>query len=175
VESQKRHYQDEFLIHQTTGQHFELGETVGFITVLIPHPAAESPLPLVDQISLLSAESARDGMGVRVKRDDKELFIAVKCDLRQDMSRDWRRPKYTFESGKNTYGDFETDGDFLFASLEKGQLNYTIVNLTKALYKGQVLVEALPWESGLTFDASPDQAGFGKLRYWRGGSELKGK
>jgi len=167
VEPEKRHYQDEFLIHQTTAQHFELGETVGFVTVLIPHSAQEPYLEWKDRISLIPIQPERAGLGIRIKTEDKDLVVAVKKNLRMDMSRDWRRPKYTYESGKVNYGDFETNGDFVFASIKGTKLNYTIVNLTKALFQGKVLVEVNPSLFGLAFDASPDKAGVGKLRYWR--------
>ena len=83
------------------------------------------------------------------------------------MSRDNKRPKYTYEAGRSRFGDFETNGDFLFASLDGAKLSYTIVNLTKALYKEKVLIEGKPWLSGLAFDGSPDAQETGKLRYWR--------
>ncbi|HPW18908.1 MAG TPA: hypothetical protein PLP83_11120, partial [Candidatus Aminicenantes bacterium] len=41
VEPEKRHGQDEWLIHQSWAQHFELGETCALVTVLVPHPAGE--------------------------------------------------------------------------------------------------------------------------------------
>ncbi|MGB2764241.1 MAG: hypothetical protein WBC02_05155 [Candidatus Aminicenantaceae bacterium] len=167
VEPEKRHYQDELLIHQTTAQHFELGETVGFVTVLIPHSAQEPYLEWKDRISVLPIQPERAGLGVRIKTKDKDLVVAVKKNLRMDIIRDWRRPKYTYESGKINYGDFETNGDFIFACQQGAKLNYTIVNLTKALFQGKVLVETKPSLFGLAFDASPDNAGVGKLRYWR--------
>ncbi len=46
-------------------------------------------------------------------------------------------------------------------------LAYTIVNLTKALHKGKLLIENKPWNSGLAYDGSPDSPERGKLRYWR--------
>lgn len=167
VESEKRHYQDELLIHQTTAQHFELGETAGFITVLIPHRTNESPQKWVASISLLPVKDKRAGMGIQIKVGSKKILVCVKNDLRMDMCRDWRRPRYTYESGKIIYGDLETNGDFVFASINRGKLNYTIVNLTKAFFKNNVLVEAKPSFFGLAFDGSPDKAGIGKMRYWR--------
>jgi len=175
VEPEKRHYQDELVIQQTTAQHFELGETVGFITVLIPHSALEAAKTWPERISLLPVQPERAGLGIRIKTDDQDLTIAVKNDLRMDISRDWRRPKYTYESGKVCFGDIETNGDFVFASLRGTKLSYTIVNLTKALFKDKILIEAKPSLYGLAFDASPDQAGIGKLRYWRDEVELKKK
>jgi hypothetical protein len=167
VEEERRHYQDELVIHQTTAQHFELGESVGLVTVLIPHEASEMPEGLAKSLSLLPVHHPRAGLGVQVTSGEKTVFVGAKNNLRMDMIRDWRRPRYTYESGKIVFGDFETNGDFLFASLKGGKLDYTIVNLTRALYKEQVLVDVKEGFFGLAFDASPDQAGKGKLRYWR--------
>lgn len=173
VEEEKRHYQDELCIHQTTAQHFELGETVGFMTVLVPHAEDEPPSDWVNRIRLLDIQPERAGLGVEVEADGKRLFIGVKNDLRMDMSRDWRRPRYTYEAGRILYGGLETNGDFVFARIEGTKLNYTIVNLTKAVYRDKVLIEARPGYYGLAFDGSPDKAGAGKLRYWRDSLDLK--
>lgn len=175
VEDIKRHYQDEFLIHQTTAQHFELAETVGFVTVLIPHPAKEPFLEWTERISLLPVKPERAGLGIKIETGEQDIMVCVKNDLRMDICRDWKRPKYTYESGKISYEDIETNGDFVFAALRGTTLGYTIVNLTKAIFKDKILVEAKPWQSGLAFDGSPDQAEIGKLRYWRDEADLKKK
>ena len=172
VEPEKRHYQDELVIHQTTAQHFELGETVGLVTVLVPHSSSQPPEALAERIAMMPVDHPRAGMGVRIDAGDRSVFIGVKNDLRMDMIRDWRRPRYTYESGKIAFGDFETNGDFLFASLTGGRLDYTIVNLTKAFFKGKTLVDVMEGFFGLAFDASPDQSGKGKLRYWRDSVEV---
>jgi hypothetical protein len=39
--------------------------------------------------------------------------------------------------------------------------------MTRALYKGTVLVEGGEALFGLGYDAKPDRGGRGKLRYWR--------
>ncbi len=180
VEPIKRHYQDEFAIYQLTAQHFELGETGGFVTVLIPHSKEADYLSWMDRVSLLPVEPERAALGVSIKTPEKKIFIAAKSDLRLDMARDWRRPRYTYEKGKIRLGDFETNGDLLVATLREseagktpGQLSYTIVNLTKALFRQQVLVEARPSFFGLAFDGSPDGPGVGKLRYWRDEATVK--
>jgi hypothetical protein len=174
VENETRHYQDEWLIHQTTAQHFELGETVGFITVLIPHDASLSAKSLSDKIHLLLVDSPKKGMGVKFTDGPKTYCVGVKNDLRMDTVRDWRRPRYTYESGKIRFGDMESNGDFVFYSLEGNRLDYTIVNLTKAVFSEYILVEAKPSYFGLAFDgSSPDRTGVGKLRYWRDTTHLK--
>ncbi len=63
--------------------------------------------------------------------------------------------------------DLETDGDLVVAAARNGDLAYTIVNLTKAIYKGRTLVEAGEGQYGLGYDARPDRGGVGKMRYWR--------
>jgi hypothetical protein len=173
VEPQKRHYQDEWTISQAAAQHFELGETAVFVTVLAPHGRDESPEDWMERVSVLPVEPEPAATGVKIRSGDRELFIAVKNDLRRDMARDWRRPRYTYEAGRFKAGDFETNGDLVFGALRGGRLDYTIVNLTKALFRGRTLVEARESTFGLAFDASQDQAGIGKLRYWRDATSIK--
>jgi len=109
---------------------------------------------------------------VEIDSENRKIVIGVKKDLRMDMARDWRRPRYTYEAGKIGFGEFETNGDFLFASLKGSKLAYTIVNLTKAFFKDRPLFEAKSSYYGLAFDASPDKGGFGKLRYWKDEVEI---
>jgi len=173
VEKEKRNYQDELVIHQTTAQHFELGETAGFVTVLIPHPAEDSPAGWLDRIRLLPIKPEKEGLGIEIAVGEKIYTTALKNDLRRDMARDNRRPRYTYEAGRLILGDYETNGDFLYSKHEGKQLDYTVVNLTKVLYKNTLLFEAKPSIFGLAFDASQDKAGVGKLRYWRDSASIK--
>jgi hypothetical protein len=83
------------------------------------------------------------------------------------MCRDFRRPRYTYEAGKTLFGNIETNADFVFAQKKGNRLNYTIVNFTKAFYKGESLYEAKSGYFGLAFDGSPDTQGVGKVRYRR--------
>jgi hypothetical protein len=167
VEAEKRHGQDEWLIDQAWAQHFELGQTWTFVSVLVPHPSGEDPRGWLGRISPASAGPDGKAAGVVIKDGEREIVVGVKADLRQDISRDNRRPRYTYEAGRIAVEGFETDGDFVFGSAQGGGLAYTIVNLTKALYKGRTLVEAAEGQYGLAFDGHPDQGGIGKMRYWR--------
>jgi hypothetical protein len=173
VEPEKRHYQDEWLIHQSWAQHFELGETVAFVTVLVPHKAGDDPKAWLDRVTSIPAEPGRGAAGVLIKSGDREIVVGVKNDLRMDMSRDYRRPRYTYEAGRIKLGPVETDGDFVFAAASGGSLDWTIVNLTKALYSGKTLVEAGEGNYGLGYDAEPDRGGIGKIRYWRDRTALR--
>ncbi len=168
-----RHYQDETMIHQTTAHHFELGETDVFATVLIPHAAGTSPEAWVERIGMVSIDPQASGVGVTIEHDGEHTLIGAKLDLRMDMCRDWRRPRYTYEAGRIRYGKLATNGDFVFAREQAGRVEYTIVNLTRAEYGDQILFQAQPSYFGLAFDASPETHGIGKVRYWRGRAEIK--
>ena len=173
VEAEKRHYQDEWLVHQSWAQHFELGETCAFVTVLVPHDAGQDPAALAGRVSFLAAEPARGATGVAIKSGEGEIVVGVKNDLRMDMSRDHRRPRYTYDAGRIRLGALETDGDFVFASTRDGRFDYTIVNLTRAVRDGVTLVEAGESTFGLGFDGEPDRGGVGKMRYWRDTAALR--
>ena len=173
VETEKRYYQDELVIYQMTGQHFELGQHIGFITVLIPHPANETPEKWLDKIKLINTDPEETGLAIEIQDGNKQIIVGAKRDLRMDMVRDWRRPKYTYESGRIKYGDIETNGDFLFAVKDGSKLAYTAVNLTKIKYKDKWLLDPKPALFGLAFDGSPDASGVGKLRYWKDLVDIK--
>ena len=173
VETEKRYYQDELVIYQMTGQHFELGQHIGFITVLIPHPANETPEKWLDKIKLINTDPEETGLAIEIQDGNKQIIVGAKRDLRMDMVRDWRRPKYTYESGRIKYGDIETNGDFLFAVKDGSKLAYTAVNLTKIKYKDKWLLDPKPALFGLAFDGSPDASGVGKLRYWKDLADIK--
>jgi hypothetical protein len=113
------------------------------------------------------------GQAVEIAMGGKTYVVGVKNDLRKDMARDNKRPRYVYEAGRLVFGGFETNGDFLFAASDGKKMDYTIVNLTKALYRRNPLIETKPWYSGLAFDGGPDSPERGKLRYWRGEVSLK--
>ena len=97
----------------------------------------------------------------------------MKCDLRMDMIRDYRRPKYTYESGKISFDKVETNSDFFITRKTGDKLSFTAVNVTKIFYGGRLLFEQKPSYFGLAFDGSPDVLGVGKARYWRENIILK--
>ena len=173
TEPETRHYQEEMLIHQTTAHHFELGETEGFVTVLVPHDESESPESWVGRIHLVNSVPTGSGLGVEIDMGERQILVGVKEDLRMDISRDWRRPRYTYEAGRIRFNEIETNGDFLFAVKNENELSFTITNLTKATHGDQVLYEGSPSYFYLAFDGSKDASGVGKMRYWRGRVQLE--
>jgi hypothetical protein len=174
VEAIKRHAQDELTMYQVTAQHFELGETETLVTVLVPHGKDQSPAELASRIRLVTTNPERAGAAVAIESGGRTLLVGLKNDLRMDMARDWRRPRYLYEAGRIAYGDLETDGDFVFAAQNNSELAYTIVNMTRAERKGQVIFQAGQGFFGLAFDGSADASGVGKVRYWRDTVKING-
>ena len=103
-----------------------------------------------------------------IEWEGREYIVGVKNDLRQDMVRDWRRPRYKWEAGRIEVDAFETNGDFIYGRKEGDTLDYTIVNLYRALWNGQLLYQGGSGYFGLAFDGTPVQEDYGKSRYWRG-------
>ena len=167
VEPLKRHYQDELTIHQVTGQHFEPTHTVGFITVLVPHAKGDDPAAIAKTIHLVNETPEGTGLAVTIQAGSRVITVGAKQDLRKDITYDYRRPRYTYEKGRIAYGPLETDGDFVFTSQDAGTLNYTVVNMTRAQYDGQVLFQSGQAYHGLQFDGTSDPGGIDKVRYWR--------
>ncbi len=173
VEPEKRNYQDEIVISQYTGQHFELGEHIGFVTALVPQDLDEDPRPWIDRISFIDSDNPGDGMSVEIKLDKRTIQVGIKSDMRMDMVRDYRRPKYTYESGRYNCGKVETNADFFYTEKTKKRLSFTVVNVSKAYYDGKELFAQLPSQFGLAFDGSSSEYGIGKARYWRDEIDFK--
>ncbi|NOZ61220.1 MAG: hypothetical protein GXO74_06025 [Calditrichaeota bacterium] len=173
VEKEKRYYQDEWVISQYTGQYFELGQHIGFVTVLIPHGDDVSPAELVKKIEFVDSGDSGKGMSVKIHDDGRTIHLGIKCDLRMDMVRDYRRPKFTYESGKIRFAEFESNGDFFYLEKEKDNLSYTVVNVSKIKYGKRILFSQKPALYGLAFDGAPDKPGVGKVRYWRDSVEIR--
>ena len=166
VEPIKRHYQDELTIYQAAAQHFESGETEAFVTVLAPHGKDRSPAEIAARVRLVETTPARAGVAVAIESGGRSILVGLKNDLRMDMARDYRRPRYLYEKGRIAYGALETDGDLVFTTENGQELAYTIVNMTRAERKGQVIFQGGQGFYGLAFDGSSEAAGVGKVRYW---------
>ena len=173
VEQENRNYTKELAISEYTGQFFELGQHIGFITVLIPHPEDSDPSVWAKRIRLVETGESDPGLSLEITNGDELIQVGLKCNLRMDMIRDYRRPKYTYESGRIVYDRVETNGDFFITRKKGSELSYTVVNVTKMFYDGKLLFEQKPAYFGLPFDGSPDVLGIGKARYWREKITLK--
>lgn len=173
VEDENRFWQKEKLISQYTGQHFELGRYIGFVTVLAPHSRGIDPKEIVQNISYFGTKDDDKGMAVEIKHNDKVIKLGVKCELRMDIVRDYRRPKYTYEAGKMQFGKLETNGDLFFTVTSGNKMAYTIINFSKAYFDGKELFVQKEANFGLSFDGKPDRSGRSKVRFWQGEIEIE--
>jgi hypothetical protein len=164
---ENRNYQEEIAIAEFSAQFFELGQHIGFITVLVPHADTENPEQLIKSIEYVPSTVDEEGLSVRIKLADKTIQVGVKADLKMDLVRDYQRPKYNWESGRIAYGDIETNADFFYSEIKDKQMSFTVVNLTRATYKGQEMYQQPSSYFGLNFDGRQDNPDIGKARLWR--------
>ena len=166
TEEQRRYKQKEHLMYQVAARHGARGDLQVFVTVLIPHHKTLFPEELVKGITLVKPDKYPRAVGVSIKTAGKEYLIGTKLDIGGDMIRDWRRPKYTWESGKITYGDYETDGANLFVVDGGKKIHYAVVGATKIKREGKILYEQKGRNYKFNTTGAPDEIGFGKFRYW---------
>ena len=167
VTPESRYWQHEKVIAQYTGQNMELGQMMSFVSVLFPIGIDEDPHDIIEKIELLEMDDFQNGVGLKISNGSKTIMLGVKKDLRKEMFRDYRRPKYTYESGKVKYGDLESNCDMFFLSDQANDLKYTLINVSKAIYKSEIIFEQKPNYFGLAFDGEGNVTGISKARYWR--------
>jgi hypothetical protein len=161
-----RSYQQENVIYQTISGQYKAGDTELFVTVLVPHSRDQNIDDLKSKIKLMDVSVPYKAVGVQIARSDRTSILGVKIDLDMDIARENIRPRYLYSLGKVTYGDFETDAHYLFASISNQDVKYSASNVLKVLFKGKPLMEALPNTHGLQLDGAPDRIGYTKWRYW---------
>ncbi len=136
------------------------------------------PQPLIAKFKLLPTSAPYKAVCLTMEQPNAVTTLGVKVDLESEVARENIRPRYQYDLGKTTYGDFETDAHFLFASVGKDSLSYSVSNVLRLRYQGRTLMEALPYTHSLQPDGSPDRVGISKWRRWEGtvkSAELKVK
>lgn len=161
-----RHYQIEQAVYQTLSSQYKVGDTEVFVTVLVPHDRSVDPKTYLSNFRLLPMSAPYKEVGLAMQQGSAVATLGVKVDLESEIARENIRPRYLYDLGKATYGDFETDAHFLYARAEGDSLSYSVANVLKLRYKGKTLMEALPNTHGLQPDGSPDKVGFSKWRRW---------
>jgi hypothetical protein len=173
AEPQKRSWQNEWTMYQMDSRHCDVGDLVAFTTILIPHDSGADIPKLLASVRMVDVSIPTKSVGVRIESGGATYYVCAKLDLQMDIVRDYRRPKYTYESGKVRYDDFETDGSNVFAVIRGNKIDYCITNAVKGLYKGRTLFEQPTVNFGLAFDGSQEAPGVGKVRYWLDTFEIK--
>jgi hypothetical protein len=168
-----RSYQQENAIYQTISGQYKAGDTELFVTVLIPHDRDQNLEDLKSKIKLIDVSAPYKAVGLQITRGDRTSILGIKVDLEMEIARENIRPRYLYSLGKVTYGDFETDAHYFFASTNSREVKYSASNVLKVLFKGRPLMEALPNTHGLQLDGAPDRVGYTKWRYWEDTVENK--
>ena len=167
-----RNLAPETAVYQTLSSHYLAGHVETFVTVLIPVPRVDLSASPVSAIRILEPPETRAGIGVVLEINGEEIFVASKTDLLRDITAANKRPRYTFESGKVTYGPFSTDASYFYARRSGDSVKWAGMHLVGVNYEDQELFAA-PWN---TFTLEPDDwatgLGAGKWRYWEGALEL---
>lgn len=173
VEPISRSNQTEQAIYQTVSSQYKAGDTEMFVTILIPHNRKDTVEQYLSKVRLVDVSTPYRAVGLEIDRGDRKSYLCVKVDLEMEIARENIRPRYLYSLGKVTYGDFETDAHYLFATIAKRSVSYSASNVLKVLHKGKVLMEALPNTHGLQLDGAPDRVGYVKWRCWEDTIPLK--
>ena len=154
--------------YQTLSSHYLAGHVETFVTVLTPvdrYDPSETPF---DVIRIVEPPELRAGIGVVLEIGDEELHIFAKTDLEREILAANSRPRYTWESGRVTYGPITTDASFFYARSGSDHLRWAGTHLIGAYYEDEELFSA-GWN---TYTLEPDDwatgKGAGKWRYWEG-------
>ncbi|MEK6756477.1 MAG: hypothetical protein AABZ02_10040, partial [Bacteroidota bacterium] len=137
VEPISRSQQTEHAIYQTISSHYKAGDTELFVSVLIPHKRGEQAAALLSKIRLLDVPAAYKAIGLEINRGGRTSYLGVKLDLEMEVAMENIRPRYLYELGKVSYGEFETDAHYLFATVENNAVRYSAANVLKVIYKGK--------------------------------------
>ncbi|MBL4733842.1 MAG: hypothetical protein JKY18_00625 [Flavobacteriales bacterium] len=168
TEEERRYKQQEHLIYQVAARHGARNDLQVFVTILMPHHKSVFPADLVKGIEVLRPDDSPGAIAVRIQKDGREYLIGTKLDLNGDLIRDWKRPRYTWESGKTTYGDYETDGDNLFVVETGKKIHCAVVGATRIQREGKILHEQKGRNYKFNTTGAPHELGVGKFRYWEG-------
>ncbi|MGD8727609.1 MAG: hypothetical protein PVH40_08185, partial [Gemmatimonadales bacterium] len=159
-------------VYQTMASHYLAGHVETFVTVLTPVDRDGFSTGPIDAVHVIEPPELRAGIGVVLEVNGESVYVCAKTDLERDILAANVRPRYTFDSGKVTYGPFATDASFLFARVADDALAWAGMHLVGVYYDDQELFAA-PWN---TFTLEPDDwatgLGAGKYRYWEGEAQV---
>jgi hypothetical protein len=136
------------------------------VTILLPHDQNEDVRTRLQSFKLLSIDKPGKAVGLEINDGRENSVLCIKLDLEMELARENIRPRYQYQLGKVKYGDFETDASYLFAKIRDGQIAYSAATMTKVIYRGRTLQEALPYTFGLQLDGAPPRTGYAKWRCW---------
>ncbi|HTO94554.1 MAG TPA: hypothetical protein VMM80_09260 [Bacteroidota bacterium] len=167
VEPEWRHSQPEHVVYQAMSSQYKQGDCELFVSILVPHDRGVDPASIVKAYSLVPTSAPYRTVAVAIGEGPVKKYVYSKLDLEMDIARENIRPRYLWDLGKVSFGDFETDAGFFYAAAGPRTLEYSASTVLKVLYKGDTLMAALPNTHGLQPDGGSDtHVGYSKWRYW---------
>lgn len=148
-----RHHQDETGIYQSVSSNYRIGDIESFVTILYPHTSKEKADSIVKKFRIYESED-KNGLCIEYKSGKTRECLAVKLDFEKEITKENARPRYTYESGKVKFTDFETDAHFLHFIDSDNLLTYSAVTFMKFIYKDKVIHNATPTTHALQPDGS---------------------
>jgi len=162
--SETRSHQSETALYQGVSQHFEMGEIESFVTVLYPMDRGADAASIAARFRLVRSD--QEAVALAVQRDGRTETIGVNLDLDRDLLKEDVRPRYTYESGKLTYGPVETDADFVHVALDDaGAPRFAATHLVRLDYDGMTLFDT-PESQFFQIWGRSDRKGRAKWRRW---------
>jgi hypothetical protein len=168
-----RHFQDETAIYQSMSSFYKAGDYEYFVTILRPRQARGDDVFHPANFRLLEVDKVGKAVGLEITDGQEKSVICVKLDLEMDLAREAIGPRYQFALGSVKYGDFVTDASYLFATIRSNEVSYAAATMTRILYRGQTLMEALPSTFSLQLDGAPPRTGYARWRFWEDAVKLR--
>jgi hypothetical protein len=142
IEAIRRCYQTEQAIYLAKSDTLQAGETIVFSSLLIPHSRDVDAKSFVAGLNKVEILNSKNGYGLRIPEGDGFIQINAMTDLEAEYVTNNSRPRYNWESGRNTYSDIETDARFSYFYQHKDSLAYAVFSASRILYKNQVLFKS---------------------------------
>ncbi|MFC1526293.1 hypothetical protein ACFL6X_05720 [Candidatus Latescibacterota bacterium] len=171
-EEVRRYYTDEILLHQSASGQAKPGERLVFCTVLVPHDGEADPSALAAQFSAVRCSRPSAAAAVEVSRDGETITLGVKLDLQEGIVFEDVRPRYTWESRRTVYGDYETDGHFLYARRHGQKVSWAWTEATRLDCGGRTLFVAPEGTFPLQYTDPKTRRGTASWRAWEDTSQL---
>ena len=167
VEPEWRHSQPEHVVYQAMSSQYKAGDCELFVSILVPHDRDVDPASLARLYSLVPTSAPYRTVAVAIGEGQVKKYVYCKLDLEMDVARENIRPRYLWDLGKVSFGEFETDAGFFYAAAGPRTLEYSAATVLKVIYRGDTLMAALPNTHGLQPDGGSDtHVGYSKWRYW---------
>lgn len=168
----RRYYTDEILLHQSASGQAKPGERLAFCTALMPHDGEADPAALAGQFSAAGCSRPGAAVAVEVCRGGETITVGVKLDLLEGILFEDVRPRYTWESRRTVYGEYETDGHFLYARRSGQTVSWAWTEGTRLDCGGQTLFAAPEGTFPLQYTEPETRRGTASWRAWEDNSQL---